>query len=350
MSLDLFKNFIRSKMINLFAFPTSDNKIDDNHVIYSYLGLSIMSKYISMSETKDIEDNYYFNHRELLIIGQELINIYWVNQKDESYYEYAENPEKEKNKVKNQLILNIEKKLKNFGHLDDMSLVGDSHVKKYVTHDEYLNYKGLTFKLGMPISLNNRILSGHTFLEPFNPSYEELEISYGLDVKTIINIYKMNFAILDEPNIMILDIYGNDSYKNSWVAIDRVKNFEINIARKKVFNYYEYYLCEKKNDLLKGKKIEKKTFLDENNDTKRLIFYFKSLGGKPFKFLVKDLDDNFIDVILPTTLPDYEECFLYNIGFPVNKYEYCKRFFIRKEFETLVIDLLRGCFLEVEKK
>lgn len=340
--------FIYNKMTSLFDFPETEKENLENLVTYSYIGLLTMSSFITSDGIGNNDDStvdYYSIHRELAKIARQFIKPEWCEREEK-----LPKDDKEKKKIISQTFLDIEKNLEKFGHINNFSLESNSNLKKYVTNNEIVRYKNVCFKLGMPSDMINRKISGFTVLESFSDKIEEKSFEYGFDIDILISTLKEDFLEMGTSDFKILDLFNsNDKYMDNWIPYDG-KEIEFNVARKLEFDHWVYFLYQKKKNVLVGKRIEDKSVVKNEDLHKRIVLYLKNKYHTPLKAEISDNDDNFIKLSLPISLPKYENTILYNIGFPCSGYYNKLNFYIRKELEEFVTDLLRNAYFLVVRK
>ena len=314
------RELIIAKMKQLFTFP--DVESVDDLIINTYLSLLLMMYCVEINDytenTSKISD--------LRKIANEII--------------YADRGLVNDKNVDN--VKNILAKLVDFGHI--FHIMDDKLYKtKYITANQTYHYKDLYFQMGLPKNLKDTILSGNTFIvNEINP-FAEYDLNPGIDLKLLEAYYREQFVNLDTYKTECFDINLKSSYSsNKWISIIDSSDFDLNIARREESNHYIYYLCQKKSDVLKGKNIDENFSIKELEQF-RWIFYIMYQNNNVLTATIVNIDNYFVKINLPYRLPLFEKNVLANIGFEISNICYI----VRKEFLTLVKDLLKNCYLNI---
>ena len=337
--------FIKSKMTELFSFPNGEETEVEDMITYSYIGLQIMSSFIRSNEDND---NNYYNaiHREIRKIYNLFVRVEWCEHDEKRIPKDV----KDRALLKNEALLDLEKKMVEFGHLINATTSNKFVNRNYITNNKKYKYKDVAFRLGMPDTIN-KSLSGLTFIEDVNDLYDDFVLEQGINIELFIESQKNDFYQISNPDFLILDLLKEKKYSESWIGFDD-KDYDFNVGRKLINNHFVYYFYSQKKGNVYGKEIDEKSYIFIGELYKRVILYLKLKNNIPLSFRIEDYDDNYFKLQLPLGLPQYENAILYNIGFPykfyggnVSKVYKNLKFLIRKEFKTLVTDLLLNIYL-----
>lgn len=338
-------DYIKSKMNELFTFPKGDEIEIEDMITYSYLGLHIISSFVRTKE--DIGNNYYNSiHKEIKKIYNLFVRVEWCEQDEKKIPKDV----KGQASLKGDALLDFEKKLVEFGHLLNATTSKKLVNRNYIANNIVYKYKDIAFKLGMPNTLD-RVLSGLTFIENVKDAKEDFVLEQGINIELFIQAQKEEFYKLMNTDFLILDSSKEKKYSESWVDFDN-KDYDFNVGRKMINNHYVYYFYSQRKGNVYGKEIDEKSYIYKGELYKRVILYLKRKNNNPLSYRIDEYDDNYFKLQLPLWLPQYENAILYNIGYPykyyggnANKVYKNLRFIIRKEFKTLVEDLLSNIYL-----